>query len=356
VSPFLKNLCYYIYNRLNQKVELFCDFYNKEVPLEGIELVQMDKISKEKYIFGFIRNKYYEKRKLNSFIGCLKNKLDKYKIIFAVDFLALDIIYKSGYNLSNVVFLSLEGGNYFKNYDSEYILLLIKACRERIIADKDRESDLKMLLNDETLKFKHIPVSLYYRKPPLKLLDSDNSNNEIKLIYSGYFADWGCVKEVVDIYISSGINYPFLLQGHSWGTEEYLASIKKITSFKDNIEIDTNFYDDNEYSQKLSKYDIGFACYKDVNNDGNFSNIIYSSGKIANYLWNGLAVITNIDSQLTRKPPFILIKNDPVKDFLKGLELYKINKNNYIKAAYKTANKYYNINNYGSIMDALLLN
>ena len=68
--------------------------------------------------------------------------------------------------------------------------------------------------------------------------------------------------------------------------------------------------------------DIGVALYSNVNNTINWQNLIFSSGKIANYLWAGLAIITNIESDITLKPPFLKISNLEPRELNQALQQY----------------------------------
>jgi hypothetical protein len=87
----------------------------------------------------------------------------------------------------------------------------------------------------------------------------------------------------------------------------------------------------------------------------NWNNLIFSSGKIATYLWAGLAVLTNIDHPLTKSPPFLYIPEITSEAILNALHTYQTSIIDYQNAAFKCAKKYYNLDiSMGNIYKTIL--
>ena len=96
----------------------------------------------------------------------------------------------------------------------------------------------------------------------------------------------------------------------------------------------------------LSRNHAGLALYRDMAGTDNFTNMIFSSGKISAYLWSGLAVLTNIPGPETLTPPFVCIQEISPAGLRHGLELIRDNLNAYRKAAYDRAVNDYNFDRY----------
>jgi hypothetical protein len=353
ISSLIKNISTYLSDKNNQ-VDIFVDklFVDSKFKFlsENIRIIFPEKkiifetlLSDEKKIS--VLKKYY--------IKGIKNKRNNYDLIFAVDFSALDILKKTKANFNKIIALMLEGFNYCMNFNSKYIRNILISCKKIIFTDKDRAEDFFNLLGFELNNIEYLPVSVRTKN----IVRKTESNSElINLLYSGYFADWACVHEIVNLFKSCEVqNIKLTLHGHSMGTEYYLEEAHRLCMNDANILFDKSFYDDEKYCSFLSKYDIGIAFYKDINNDGNFSNIILSSGKIAAYLSAGLAVITNLDNEITSKPPFLLVKDFSKYAFLEKIEYYKRNKSSFIQSAYELVDNFYNFDKYmDKIIDNLI--
>lgn len=337
ISPFLNSLCSYIFDKTGLAVDVIIDALQREKNFKATyaHMIVAD---------GFYRKIFFGFNKQLRFIKLLRRQFlkESYKIIFAADFLSLHYIEKTGVDLSSVIFLSLEGNNYIGQFKVAYVTSCLSKCQRLVLADEEREKDLKTSLGLRDTHFYHLPVSLRPIKvnPDIK----KREKNGPCLIYSGYFAEWGCVKEMITLFKSlpHTLNATLRLQGHYMGTNAYLDEVNNMIRGTQNITLDLNYYSEDAHSALLAGNDIGLAFYKDVANDGNFKNILFSSGKIATYLWNGLPVITNLDNEITRQPPFILVEIDNATMFSEGIVSYMADPDTYRQAAHCIAEKYYN--------------
>ena len=298
------------------------------------------------------RNSSFSMKGVNIFILDAGLKYENYNsilnesaYIFAVEFPSLSNLSKIKHDLSNVVYLSLESTQFILNENKQTVLNLLNYCKFGVIQSTERQNDfLKYFDGNLELQFEHLPVSIR----PVK---KTNEKSEGKIIYSGYFSEWSGMREFLELFDRSryGSFFDLTIQGHSMGTEDYEAELqKKITGYS-NINIDGNYYNDEQHIKLLCGKNIGIAIYKKMDSSANWDNLLFSSGKIANYLWCGCAVITNIQHELTSKPPFIFIKdlNDSAGLDI-GLNSYLDNTDLYIRESIKLANIYYNLDRYAS--------
>jgi hypothetical protein len=337
ISPFLNSLCSYVFDKTGLSVDVLIDD------------LQREKNFKARYAHivvanSFLKRMFFGLNKQQRFIKLLRRQFlkESYKIIFAAEFLSLHYIEKTGVDLSSVIFLSLEGSNYIRQFQVSNVTACLAKCRRIVLADEEREKDLKAYLGLYEAHFYHLPVSLRPMKVNLGI-----KKHETKcpcLIYSGYFAEWGCLKEMINLFKfqPETLKATLRLQGHYMGTKAYLDEVNNMIRDTHNITLDLKYYSEDAHNTLLASHDIGLAFYKDVENDGNFKNILFSSGKIAKYLWNGLAVITNLDNEITKKPPFILVEIDNANMFFKGIASYLSDPDTYRQAAHCIAEKYYN--------------
>jgi hypothetical protein len=70
------------------------------------------------------------------------------------------------------------------------------------------------------------------------------------------------------------------------------------------------------------------------------------SGKIAAYLWAGLAVITNIRYDLTCDAPFLYVENLSPESLRTALDRYRAAPDRYHRKAMEIAEQYYDIRKY----------
>ncbi len=356
VSPTLKNICSFLYDNGWGAAEVYVEdlYREKNISVHGAEIINL---GKDKFTSAFCRIRktlgWPVKRKAVKWLfeKALKKRLKQDYLVFAVDFVALDILNNIGFDLSRVIFLSLESIDYLKHYRKSYVVRLLQDCAMRVVQSKERGDDINKYLNT-ALDFEYLPVSYRPMSPKPKAVDAG-----IKLIYSGYFANWACLLEFVSAFKKScsGDFYSLLLQGHHMETDNYFDKIKAVTVNSSNIKLDESYYDDSSYSELLSNHDIGLAFYKNISGTGNFENMILSSGKIAVYLWNGMAVFTNIKDKMTEEPPFVYFDSIDEEKIKKSIELVNMNRRLFAEAAYALAEKTYNFDVYfGKIVSRAL--
>jgi ubiquinone/menaquinone biosynthesis C-methylase UbiE len=269
--------------------------------------------------------------------------MNKYKYIFAVDYLSLEFLNNYPQLSSEIVYLSLESTQFILKKEKSISKQLLEKCQFGIIQSKEREQDfLKHFNNQLSLQFEYLPVSLR----PINNYQKMSMN---KIIYSGYLCEWSGIIEFLNLLSASKFNnfFEFTIQGHSMGTESYVHDIKEKIIKSGNIKLDVDYYSDEDHNCLLSAHNIGLAFYKTLDEGANWNNLLFSSGKIASYLWNGCAVITNIDHELTRNPPFILVKNlTDISSLNKGLNAFISNPQLYYDESLKLADKFYNMDLY----------
>lgn len=346
-SPFLKSLCSYFYDKGYDSTDVFVYKLGRSNLLsqKGICVVKFNSIIVD------VLNKYLLLSMQVLYVLLLKVylKTRDYKYIFAVDYQSLNFINKVSFPLDKVIFLSMEGTDYMRLYPLSEVLKTLPKCRSYIIASKERGQEINDFLK-LNLPFTYFPISL---RPKTQITKPLSSN--LNIIYSGYFAKWSALEDLIDSYINSFLanQLHLYLQGHFYGTGDYLQAIKTKVDLYSNITIDTNYYSDDEHSVLLSNFDIGIAFYKNLTGTDNFENLIFSSGKIASYLWAGLAVMTNIDCALTKIFPFIFVEDLNAENFQNGLTLFQNNKEEFRRSAYKLAQAKYNFDTY---MDEIFQN
>jgi len=294
-----------------------------------------------------LQDKFEDWEALRNLPGCptekkafeisLRENLDDYDIVFAVDFLSLAMLHNVGFDLSRVVCLNLEGADFIR-HGKDFPIECLPHCAFFIAPSKERADDLQKYLG-MNLDFEYLPVSL--RPVELK---SKSHCDELNIIYSGYFAEWAGLLEFMEAYRKSGaFQYSsLLLQGHSIGTDGYLEAVRKDAKIVPRLKIDTSFYEDKDHMDLLAKQDVGIAFYKNLEDTENFTNLILSSGKIASYLWSGLAVLTNVEAPETKYPPFIYVSDFSEHEIKQGLRCVRDNRKLFRDSAYELASKKYN--------------
>ncbi|NMC36397.1 hypothetical protein GYA49_05135 [Candidatus Beckwithbacteria bacterium] len=300
-------------------------------------------LSHNRTIFDYLKKTSFPISDNKIFTTKLKKHIAKYDYFIAIDFLALDILSKLHIQPKKIIYISLEGIDYLEKFDKQYALLLLKKTKVNIIQNKERAIDICNYL-DAKINFKYIPVSL---RPTNIKKKMNKKTNKVKLIYSGYFAPWALLGEFLCAYKKSKIDQDCILklQGHALGTSSYLNKLKQQISALSSTTIDTSYYNDQAHMNLISQYDIGIALY-DENEGSNFKNLLNSSGKIASYLWNGLAVMTNIKHEMTLKPPFLYVEDLDSCNISTLIKKYQNSKERYISAAYALAKKSYNFDHY----------
>lgn len=289
--------------------------------------------------WGALRNLPRSPAEKKAFEIFLRESLVDYDIVFAAEFLSVAMLHNAGFDLSRVVCLNLEGADFIRHGQiKDFPIECLLHCAFFIAPSKERADDLQKYLG-ANLDFEYLPVSLR----PVELKGRSHCD-ELNIIYSGYFAEWAGLLEFLDAYRKSGA-YEYsslLLQGHSIGTDGYLEAVRKAAEIVPRLKIDTSFYEDKDHMDLLAKQDVGVAFYKNLEGTENFTNLIFSSGKIASYLWSGLAVLTNVEAPETKDPPFIYVRDFSEHEIKQGLRYVRDNRKLFRDSAYELASKKYN--------------
>jgi hypothetical protein len=315
-------------------------------------LKKIDRFSKRKSITGKIINKIVEiiksfEKKIRYQNFKKEIQIDHFDQIVAVEIEGVQLVKSLGGDLHNTYYLSLESNQIIEGLGIPKTIAreTIGACKNILIQDQSRGKDFCEYLDLDQSKCRYIPVSCQPREE-IKKEEREN----IKIIYSGYFANWALLEEFINEYkmIPNLDKLSIVLQGHHLGTESYYLKIKeKFETISNSSIFGDGFYlEELKHHEFLSSFDIGLAFYRLDENKINWQNLLFSSGKIATYLWAGLAVITNIDHELTHSAPFIFMDEITTNNLVYAFEKYQLDKLQYQKMAYKYARKYYNINNF----------
>lgn len=348
VSPFLKNLCSYLYDHGFGATDIIVDDLHRDrtfSPHGGrvISLAVCEPALKGRLRWPWLSNR----RKFQMFAG---QHLQGASLIFAVDFPALDILYRANIDLEKVVFLSLESVDYFKRFNSGYVRKLLGKCALRVIQNAERARDLNSFLGSQHEYFL-FPVS----KRPIPLVQRQR-DTPVRMIYSGYFSEWSGIREFVKAFIRNAPHnqVELVLHGHAMGTGAYLKEIKNLINNVPNISIDTRYMDDSMHDDFLSGFDIGVAIYLNVSGSVNFNNVLTSSGKVASYLWNGLAVVTNVQAPEVSHPPFIHVPELGNCSVPELITKFVSNRKTYRQSALAMAVERYDFDTYMSRLTKLL--
>jgi len=335
VSPTLKNICSYLFDKEGVEVDVYLDELNRDrhFRMPGVNIIE---VLSRGLMSLLVRNRS-EKTRRKLFVWYVRRRIRGYERIIVADFDALALADEMGADLSRIIYVSLESADLIRFYPLESVRRLLGSCALRVIQSSERAEDLTRYLG-VSLPFEYLPVSS--RPSNFK---RNAGGGKIKIIYSGYFADWACLSE----FVAAISKYPlldevsFTFQGHTMGTEGYLQNLQEMVSGLPNVEIDLEYYDDSQYMKMLSNFDIGLAFYKNIQGSANFDNMILSSGKIANYLWSGLTVITNIDCKETHMPPFMHMEPTEADKLPGFLEIFLANRDEYTAASYNLAKVHY---------------
>ncbi len=344
VSPTLKNICSYLFDKEGVEVDVYLDqlYRERHFKMPGANIIEVLSCG---FMSPFVR-KLSEPTRRKLYKWYVRRRLRGYERIIVADFAALALVDEMGADLSRVVYVSLESADYIRRYPVELSRRLLGCCSLRIIQSSERAEDLIKSLG-LSLTFVYLPVSS--RPTSLK---RKHATDKPRIIYSGYLADWACLNEFATAFKESSalMDVSLTFHGHAMGTEYYLDDLKTIISGLPNVDIDTGYYDNAQYIEMLSNHDIGIVFYKNIHGSTNFENLILSSGKIANYLWSGMAVITNIDSIETRRPPFIYMVPSDADKLRSVIETYSAKRGEYIDAAYYLAKRKYDFDAYMDIV------
>lgn len=350
VSPTLKNICTYLFDQEGMEVDVYVDqlYRERHFKMSGVNIIEVLSCG---FLSRFVRGlSEHTRRKLYTWY--VRKRLGGYERIIVSDFTALVLVDEMGADLSRVVYVSLESTDLISRYPLELARRLLGSCSLRIIQSRERAEDLTRYLGIP-LPFEYLPVSSrpsnFKRNPDVGTL---------KIIYSGYIADWACIAEFVAAIRDSSLleKVSLTIQGHAIGTEGYLESLVKTISVLPNVKIDTGYYDDAQYMKMLSQHDVGLAFYKNLSGSSNFENMILSSGKISNYLWSGLAVMTNIDAKETHRLPFIYMEPSDADKLCSVLDSFRVNRDEYVAASFDLARAHYDFDAYMNSIHQKMLN
>lgn len=351
-SPTIKGICRYLADQ-GHAVDVFIDDLVRESSFKmgGVRIIKAGNdllLRPLRWITSLRGNASRFHRVVKPlFIATLKKTISQYDWILCVEIESLAVLVKIGFDLSKASYLSLESVQTVSAYKNkitniEKVFQQLAFC---IIQSPERGRDLAAYLH-ANLDFAYLPVSLLPRIPRPATAEGDRAP---RIIYSGYFADWAQLTEFIDAYSCSRLKgtCPALIQGHHMGTDSYLAQVKSAAKDLANLQIRTDFIDDRQHAELLDSFDIGLAFYDGPKNDpvigANWQNLIFSSGKIASYLWSGLAVLTNIDSPISHQPPFLFLHEITPASLEQAVREFSAHRAEYRQSALECAARYYNM-------------
>jgi hypothetical protein len=248
-------------------------------------------------------------RKLDRFVmrRRLKSRLRGVSLCFVAEYPSLQLAMEAGLRLEATVYLSLEGSDYLTDErDAAVARRALPLCRAVCVASPQRAEGLKRELALPDMDFVYLPVSTL-GAAVARASTRSRGGDDLRLVYSGYFAPWAQLKELVEAFTAAarGTTWTLTIHGHSWGTEGYRDEVLALAAAHAGISIDEAYYEDDSYTDFLSKFDIGVALYSSGSDQSNWGNLSLSSGKIAAYCQAGLAIVTNLEDPVARSEPFL---------------------------------------------------
>ncbi|GEM_PF-1071039 len=348
VSPVIKNLCSYLYDHGFGTVDLITDklYRDEKFSQRGANIVNFAG-SRSGRLFSLspdvrIVRDVVKEMKTRLFATFVSSRIHDYSLVFAADFPALDLLNRASFDLSRCIFLSLEGVDYLRRENPDRVRDMLSRCAFCVVQNEARSRDIESHLDTE-LRTEYLPVSM---RPGNRHPGADTG--DLGVIYSGYFAPWAALLQFLRAYETDRCYEmsSLLLHGHLMGTESYFDEVAAVARRIPNSRIDTSYYDDEHHLELMACHDVGICLYDTSIQTTNFTHIEVASGKLAGYLWAGLAVLTNIDVPLTQDKPFIRIR-DFETDNIKGLlQHVKANRAEFRARAYETAHMEYNFDRY----------
>ena len=275
--------------------------------------------------------------------------------VICVDSHSLESLWRDGFNLRRVVYICLEGLQDFCYLSDRprVVKRLLTSCAFCIAASGARAADIMKELN-ATIDFEYLPVSLRPDTTPLDPRPRLSADGPIRLVYSGYFADWALLPDLVRAFQGILRTIPFatlLLQGHHVYTDDHVDMIRGLVRQVPGVTIDTAFYNDGEHRELLCQHDVGIALYAHQGHEAaqtnpwvydNWQNLLFSSGKIASYLWAGLPVLTNIRDAACDRPPFLKVSDISARALIDAVGRLFEQQAVYRSAARRCADEHYN--------------
>jgi hypothetical protein len=203
-------------------------------------------------------------------------------------------------------------------------------------------------LNDavgRVLEYQYLPVSTVPHTPTRRC---QFNGSPIKIVYSGYIARWSHLEDFLLAYREIEREMPVTLtvHGHSYGTNEYLREILALLADLTTARYEKRPMSERAHQAFLEDYDVGVGLYLPVDGNDNWKGLLRSSGKIAAYLWSGLAVLTNLIDDDTRDIPFLFASQPTPNAVCEALRVYQSNRDSYVSGALRYASEHYNIYTY----------
>jgi hypothetical protein len=267
-----------------------------------------------------------------------KRIMGGYGRVIAVEMDSLHFCASAGYPLSQAAYLSLDCDSFVRRYPPGYAADRIGKCRLRVIQNEAKQKDLEQLLG-KSFSWRYMPVSCRPRKHVAK--HPVRSMADVNCVFSGSFAPWSCLHDFFGAYAGDQ-PVRFRLHGYSRDTS-YLSQLRELLDGRNDVEFDTRFYGDDEHAGMLARHNIALCFYRNESGTLNGRHMLFSSGKIAVSLWAGCAVMTNIDSPLTREPPFLYVPQFDRSSIQAAFEAYAASAACYREAAYAFADTRYNL-------------
>lgn len=339
VSPTVKNICTFL-NEKGWDVTIVIDRFSRNpgFTIPGVRIIEVDRILVRQ---GFSIDEINANRELvySSFVARARLKFD---LVLAVDYWVMKLWADAGWNTSKMIFLSVEGVDYIMKFDTNKALKHMEACPLRISQSPDRAAIINRYFG-KNLSFSYLPVSMR----PVTILPKEKSD-KIRIIYSGYFAEWACLLETLLVFRAAGISdiAELTLQGHAMGTDAYLAQVMRLAADIPGVEVDLKYYSDEEYMVYLAGFDIGLAFYRDLTGTDNFSDMLRASGKAACYSWLSMSILTNLKDEMTANPPFLYVEDFSPSQFRDGILRYIQNRDRFAAASKALAEDLYNFDNH----------
>lgn len=277
-------------------------------------------------------------------LSALERLLPTCDFCYAIEMHSLRLIHEAGFPLERTGYFSLESEAAMRGMDRAAVNALLGGCAFRVIQSPERADGLNAYLGAHH-EFEYLPVALRpYDAPERAILPPHEG---IRLVHSGYFAPWAGLTDILtafrDMPRASLPPVSLLLQGHSRGAERYRADIERLASAQPDVSVDTGFYNDELHRDLLAGHHIGLALYDGKADSPNWQHLLFSSGKIASYLWAGLAVITNIRVPHTQHPPFLSVKQLTPSSLYRAIRHYLEASETYRADARRFADTYYNL-------------
>lgn len=354
-SPVIKGMCSCL-AEAGHEVDIYVDdlLRDPDFELPGARVINAGShflLRAAKSFLGLLGAKKWLRNMEQRFLlGDLSKIVGEYDWVLCAEANSLDLLLKAGADLSRMIYLSLESTQLFSLYtekqeDFKQALASMPFC---VIQSPERGKGLEEGLGLD-LDFAYLPVSLRPRIPEQAPSISEADNRPMRIVYSGYFAPWAKVIELVQAFgeLEERNKVSLQLHGHAIGTEKYFQDVFSRAQNLKNVKVKRDFMDDESHAIFLDGFDIGIAFYGAEHHNEmiaqNWQHLIFASGKIATYLWSGLAVLTNIDSPISRKPPFLYVDEISSEKLAAAIEEYSLNKELYGQAALDCAAEYYNL-------------